>query len=138
MREERKRAIVKLFKPGIAKIILFLILAFFISIIPIYPAHADTYNGFELDDMDEHESSSTVFQSFTTVVYNDYNWTEADFTPYSVFVPNDQLLRHYSKTYIDADPMFTLVYVPLFFFGYLASCYYVEQERYDRKNQRSM
>ncbi len=138
MREDQKMAIIKLLKPDIAKISLFLILAFFISILPIYPSHVDRYNGFTVDVMDEYDSSFIAYQSFSTVLYNDYNWTEPEFTPYSAFVPNDELLRHYTKDYVDADPSFMIVYVPLFFFGYLASCYYVEQERYDRKNRRSV
>ena len=117
----------KMFKPSIGKVIIFIILVFILTFLPLYPIHVDKYVGSEEYDVNELEFSGTRLRSLYDVIDGEYNWTELDMT----FRQESLFYRftYYHVSYCDANPLFLAIYGIMIFGTYYASCSYIESEK---------
>jgi hypothetical protein len=112
-------SIKSLLKPNKAKIMIFVILAFFVFILlPFYPVHT-VRTKYDEGAIAMESSDYTSYKSVAIVYVNDYKWEDS-----TIIYPGPGVYKSWTTIVWEysADSNYMVMYVPYFFITYLIGC----------------
>ena len=129
-----RRALKEILKPTTGKVVMFLILMFIITILPLYPTHYDATSKW-YSDVTYTYSSGTSLEPLVFVIQGDFEWSERESNPGITLIEGKWLYTDYDYS---ANPVFLALYILYAIVVYVVGCFLVKYLTWWKNKNRNI